>query len=139
MVTVRVLFCKIRPSQPTCITVKQHRLPSSLVPHWIQVLFPCDGLYPNPMQVPKLGSKMSQHWTSICLTQALGFPCSVCKDLLSDRALLWLLRSTARSQNLSSHEKLSSKAGKNLTFSLLFWGISTGRTQPAALLLHPRL
>lgn len=73
-------FCSARSDhhRPTCIAAKQHRLPPSLVPHWIQVLFPCDGLYPNPMQVPKLGSKMSQHWTSICLIQALGFPCSVC-------------------------------------------------------------
>lgn len=93
-----------------------------------------------PCRFPNYNRKMSQHWTDICLIQALGFPCSVCKDLSSDRALLRLFSSAARSQNSSSHEKLrSTEGGKNLTFSLLFWGSSTGRAQPAALLLHPRL
>lgn len=100
----------------------------------------CPFGYPNPTQVPKLGLKMSQHWTYIWLKQALGFPCSVCKDLSSDRALLRLFSPAARSQNLSSHEKLRSGGqGGILTFSLLFWESSTGIAQPTALLLHPRL
>ena len=67
--------------------------------------------YPNPMQVPNLGSTMSQHWTYICLIQALGFPCSVYKDPSSGRALLRLFSSAARPQNLSSHETLRSRGG----------------------------
>lgn len=130
------VFCCARSyglPQPTRMAVKQHRLPPSVVPRRSQVLCPYDRQYRNPMQVPKLGSKMPQYWTYICLIQALGFPCSVCKDLSSDRALqiskcilLW-----------ETQEQRGS--GGNLTFSLLFWGSSTGRAQPAALLLHPGL
>lgn len=96
-------------------------LPSSRLPpastvvstRRIQGFFcPCDGQYRNPMQVPKLGSKKSQHWTFICLLQALSFPCSVCKDLLSHRALLRLFSSAARCQNSSSHGKVRSRRGK---------------------------
>lgn len=52
----------------------------------LRALCSCDGQYPNPMQVLKLGSKKESHHSNfVCLLQELGFPCSGYKDLSKDR------------------------------------------------------